>query len=152
MRISIDATGLGGPKTGTAVYLTEILSVWNSESSIDHEFVLFASPMAMSHLAELDLDTRFHFVQAPAHRHVRVLWQQTMMPWHIFRLHIDVHWGTGFVLPLLSRKPMVLTVHDMTFQLFPEMHERVKRYYFPAMIKASVRKAATVIAISCRTA
>jgi glycosyltransferase involved in cell wall biosynthesis len=43
---------------------------------------------------------------------------------------------------------MVVTVHDLTFQLFPAVHERIKRYYFPAMIKAAVSKARYVLAIS----
>ncbi|MEJ2529520.1 MAG: glycosyltransferase family 1 protein [Gammaproteobacteria bacterium] len=148
MRISIDATGLGGPKTGTSVYLSEILSVWNRDLSIDHNFVIFATAKAKSHLADLGLDQRFSFVIVPNHRLWRVLWQQTAMAWHISRLGMDVHWGAGFVLPLLSGVPMVLTVHDLTFQLFPEVHERIKRYYFPAMIRAGVAKAGAVIAIS----
>lgn len=148
MRISIDATGLGGPKTGTTVYLAEILSVWGQDHSIDHEFVIFATEKAIPNLSACGLDRRFRFVMAPSHRHLRVLWQQTVMPWQIARLRVDVHWGAGFVLPLVSGKPMVLTVHDLTFQLFPEVHEWIKRYYFPAMIKAAVGKARAVIAIS----
>lgn len=148
MRISIDATGLGGPKTGTSVYLAEILAAWNRDRSIDHEFLVFATPRALQHLMALELDGRFRFIDAPDNRLVRMLWQQTMMAWRVARLQVDVHWGTGFVLPLLSRRPMVVTVHDLTFQLFPAVHERVKRYYFPAMIKAAVSKARYVLAIS----
>jgi len=148
MRISIDATGLGGPKTGTSVYLTEILSAWNRDRSIDHEFVVFATPKALQHLKALELDGRFRFIKAPDNRHVRTLWQQSVMAWHVNRLRVAVHWGTGFVLPLLSTRPMVVTIHDLTFQLFPAVHERIKRYYFPAMIKAAVNKARCVIAIS----
>lgn len=148
MRISIDATGLGGPKTGTSVYLTEILAAWNRDRSIKHEFVVFASPKALQHLKALELDGRFQFGSAPDNRLVRALWQQMVMPWHVNRLRVAVHWGTGFVLPLLSTRPMVVTIHDLTFQLFPAVHERIKRYYFPAMIKAAVNKARCVIAIS----
>lgn len=148
MRISIDATGLGGSKTGATVYLTEILSVWNHDRSINHEFVVFATPRSQRHLNTLKLDGRFRFLSAPDNRHIRTLWQQTIMAWHVYRLHVDVHWGTGFVLPLLSTKPMVVSIYDLTFQLFPAVHERIKRYYFPAMIKAAVRKAKYVLAIS----
>lgn len=148
MRISIDATGLGGPKTGTAVYLTEILSAWNRDRSIDHEFVVFATPKALQHLMALELDGRFRFVNAPDNRHIRTLWQQTIMAWLVYRLNVDVHWGSGFVLPLLGTRPMVVTIHDLTFQLFPAVHERIKRVYFPAMIKAAVSKARFVLAIS----
>lgn len=148
MKISIDATGLGGPKTGTSVYVAEILAVWTRDRSIDHEFVVFATPKARQHLAAPGLDGRFRFIRAPDNRILRMLWQQVFMPWHVARLQVNVHWGTGFVLPLMSTKPMVVTVHDLTFQLFPAVHERAKRYYFPAMIRAAVRKARWVLAIS----
>jgi|CXWL01.1.fsa_nt_gi glycosyltransferase involved in cell wall biosynthesis len=148
MRITIDATGLGESKTGTSVYLVEILSVWNRDASINHEFVVFTSPRALQHLTALNLDGRFRFISAPDNRYIRSLWQQTVMGWHIHRLRADVHWGVAFVLPLLSAKPMVVTIHDLTFQLFPAVHERIKRYYFPAMIKAAIRKAVCVLAVS----
>jgi glycosyltransferase involved in cell wall biosynthesis len=148
VRISIDATGLGSYKTGTGVYLSEILKVWNQDSSINHEFIIFSSANTFVYLCRLGLDARFKFISAPSHRHLRVLWQQIVMPLHITRLGVDVHWGAGFVLPLLSVKPMVVTIHDLTFQLFPAVHERIKRYYFPAMIEAAVRKARIVITIS----
>lgn len=151
MRISIDATGLGGPKTGTSVYLIEILSRWSRDTSIDHEFTIFASEKALSLCSEAKLDHRFRFVRAPSNRHLRVIWQQLMLPWHIRRLGIDVHWGTGFVLPVASQRPMAVTIHDLTFQLFPEVHERLKRRYFPAIMRHSVRKAQAVFAVSRTT-
>lgn len=148
MRISIDASGLGGPKTGTTVYLAEILAAWNRDFSIKHEFVIFASSKGLRHLSALGLDERFRFVSAPDNRLLRPVWQQSVMDWYIWRLHIDVHWGAGFILPLLGSVPMVVSIHDMTFQIFPSVHERIKRYYFPAMIKAAVKKAKYVLAIS----
>lgn len=151
MRISLDATGLGQPKTGTAVYVTEILRDWNNDKSIAHDFVVIGNPHAIAHCAELKLDKRFCFLTAPNQRHLRVFWQQTMLPWHIKRMGIHVHWGTGFVLPLVCSVPQVLTVHDLTYQLFPEVHEWTKRYYFPAIINASVRTAHTVLAVSNAT-
>lgn len=148
MRISIDATGLGAAKTGTSVYLAEILAAWNRDRSISHDFVIFATPKAQQHLVALQLDGRFRFVSAPDNRHIRTLWQQTIMAWHVHRIRADVHWGTGFVLPILCWRPMLVTIHDLTFQLFPRVHERIKRYYFPAMIKVAVRKARCVLAVS----
>ena len=151
MRISIDATGLGGTKTGTAVYVSEILSVWNRDQTITHDFVVFASRKALQHLSDLDLDERFQFIYAPENRYLRVLWQQSIMAWHVQKLNVDVHWGTAFVVPLLSTRPMVVTIHDLTFLLFPSVHEWIKRYYFPAIIKAAVKKARFVLAVSNST-
>lgn len=151
MRISIDATGLGRTKTGTSVYVCEILSCFTRDPSLDHEFVIFASDKGMAHCQEANLDRRFKYIQAPDDRRLRVLWQQTYMPWHISNSGIDVHWGSGFVLPLASGVPMAVTVHDLTHLLYPGVHERLKRYYFPAMINASVKKAKAVFAVSRAT-
>jgi len=151
MRISIDATGLGAPKTGTVVYVTEILREWNADQSIDHEFIVFGNDHTFHHCAPLKLDKRFRLVRSPRSRHLRTLWQQVMLPWHIRRIRAHVHWGTGFVLPLVARLPQVVTIHDLTHQIFPEVHERIKRYYFPVIIGASVKVARMVIAVSDTT-
>lgn len=151
MKISIDASGLGQTNTGTAVYLTQILAQWNQDKSLAHTFVIFVAPKARHHLAALDLDERFQLLHAPDHRLLRVLWQQTLLPDHLARLGITVHWGPGFVLPLISHRPMVVTVHDLTFQLYPEAHEPIKRYYFPWVIRRAVDKAHTVLVVSQTT-
>lgn len=148
MRIGIDASGLGQAKTGTTVYLTEILSQWNRDKSLSHIFVIFAAPKAIPHFAALGLDERFQLLPAPDQRAVRLLWQQTFLPMLLARHGVQVHWGPGFALPLAGRCPMVVTIHDLTFQLFPAAHEPIKRYYFPYMIGRAVRKARTVLAIS----
>jgi glycosyltransferase involved in cell wall biosynthesis len=71
-----------------------------------------------------------------------------VLPRLLRRHAIDVHWGAGFVLPLLSNVPAAVTIYDLTFQILPDVHERTKRLYFPAMIRASVGKAQQVITIS----
>ena len=151
MKISIDASGLGQAKTGTTVYLTQILAQWNCDKGVAHTFVIFVAPKARHHLTALDLDERFQLCDAPDHRLLRVLWQQTQLPLQLARLKPQVHWGPGFVVPLLSRHRMVVTVHDLTFQLFPAAHEPIKRYYFPWMIRCAVQKAHTVLVISQTT-
>jgi glycosyltransferase involved in cell wall biosynthesis len=148
MRIGIDASGLGESKTGTAVYLCEILAIWNSDQSINHEFVIFASPKAHHHFTQLDLDQRFKLIQAPNNKLLRSVWQQTFLVLQLKKLQLDVHWGAGFVLPFFCDIPTVVSIYDLTFQLFPEVHERIKRFYFPMMIRAAVRQAKVVIAIS----
>ena len=151
MKIGIDATGFAVTTAGTVVYLTEILARWNADPRLDHRFYIFVCPKAIHHLEALQLDHRFMLIQAPDARHWRLPWQQLVLPWKIGRLGLDVHWGASFTLPLLAQVPMVVTVHDMTFELFAQHHERLKRLYFPAMIRAGVRRARRVLAISATT-
>lgn len=151
MRIGIDATGLGATKTGTVVYLIEIIDVWRRDASLDHRFIVFVAPKSRGLFAAFTGDPRFEFVLAPDRRPLRIVWQQLVLPWLLVSRRIDVHWGTGFVLPLLATRPMAVTIHDLTFQLFPAVHEWSKRYYFPLMIRASIARARKVFAVSCAT-
>lgn len=148
MKLSIDATGLGGAKTGTAVYLLEILRVWNNKKDLSHRFVIYISAKTKHYFDDLCLDKRFILRAAPDNRPLRILWQQLVLPFELIVQGCDVHWGAGFILPLLSKRKAVVSIHDITFQLFPEVHERSKRWYFPWMIGQAVRKARRIIVIS----
>jgi glycosyltransferase involved in cell wall biosynthesis len=148
MRISIDASGLGAPKTGTAVYLEEILKSWARNADFRDHVVIFTTSRGARHLCSIRGSDRFSFHSAPENRVVRLLWQQSVLPRLLKRHRADVHWGAGFVLPLLSTVPSVVTIFDLTFQILPVVHERSKRLYFPAMIRASVAKARAVLTIS----
>jgi len=152
MRISIDATGLSVKRTGTVTYLVEILAQWNSDPALEHEFLIFCAPAVMHHFQELKLDQRFQLIQAPSRKLLQMVWQQTVLPYRLWRYNVSVHWGVGFVLPYLPVCPMVVTIHDMTFDLFPQFHEPIKRIYFPFMIRMAVARAACVLAISQSTA
>jgi glycosyltransferase involved in cell wall biosynthesis len=56
------------------------------------------------------------------------------------------------VLPLAAPCPGVVTVHDLAFVRTPETMRPVKRLYLTALCRASVRRAAHVIAVSQQTA
>jgi glycosyltransferase involved in cell wall biosynthesis len=152
VRISIDATGLSPYKTGTVTYLVEILAQWNADHALAHEILIFCSPRVKHHFDELGLDKRFRLISAPSRKLLQMVWQQFVLPYRLWRSKIDVHWGVGFVLPLVSVCPMVVSVHDMTFDLFPKAHEPIKRIYFPLMIRAAVARAKRVLVISQSTA
>jgi len=148
MRISIDASGLGATKTGTAVYLEEILKSWANHSGDNIDYIVFATKRGKRHLDCLQGAPAFSFIDAPEGRGGRILWQQFSLPQLIRQMRVDVHWGAGFVVPIFSSVPSVVTIFDLTFQMLPEVHERVKRIYFPMMIRASVARARRILTIS----
>lgn len=152
MKITIDATGLSRHKTGTVTYLVEILAQWNSDRTIAHDFVVFCTIQTRHHFDDLQLDKRFLLSIVPVRKLIQMMWQQTLLPLFLLRHKVDVHWGPGFVLPLLGVCPMVVTIHDMTFDLFPESHEPIKRLYFPFMIRRAVKRANKVLVDSESTA
>ena len=80
----------------------------------------------------------------------RIAWEQAVLPGLLGGA--DIHHGLMNVLPLLSRTPAVVTVHDLAFVRTPEMLPPAKRRYLTRLCAASVRKAAAVIAVSQQTA
>jgi glycosyltransferase involved in cell wall biosynthesis len=54
-----------------------------------------------------------------------------------------VHHGGGTT-PLVGRRPIVLTVHDLQYLTFPRYFSRARRAYLDAMMPRSIRRAAVV--------
>jgi glycosyltransferase involved in cell wall biosynthesis len=51
-------------------------------------------------------------------------------------------------MPVLAPCQTVVTFHDMTFILQPQLHTRLKRLMFPAIVRVSARRAAALLADS----
>jgi glycosyltransferase involved in cell wall biosynthesis len=82
---------------------------------------------------------------------VRILWEQTGLPFQAHHLKVDVLHGTVNVLPVASRKTKVVTVHDLAFLRYPERFRRTKAEYLRVAVSRSVRNATRVIAVSQHT-
>ena len=82
----------------------------------------------------------------------RIAWEQLILPRLLRQLQADLVHGLVNVLPLASNVPGVVTVHDLSFLHFPGLFPPAKRMYLSALSRASVRKAAAVIAVSQQTA
>ena len=82
----------------------------------------------------------------------RILWEQSVLPLQLRRWRADLVHGMVNVLPLATRSPAVVTVHDLAFVRAPGTLPPFKRLYLTALCRASVRRAAQVIAVSQQTA
>jgi glycosyltransferase involved in cell wall biosynthesis len=79
---------------------------------------------------------------------VRISWEQATMPLWALRERLDLVHCPVNVLPLLSRVPSVLTIHDLIFMRYPQGYKPAKRLYLTMMTRLSVRRARRVIAVS----
>ena len=79
---------------------------------------------------------------------VRILWEQTLLPWIARREGIDLLHNMAFVGPLASSCPFVVTVHDLSFVFFPHSFRSLRRSYLRVFARMSVRRARRVIAVS----
>lgn len=140
MRIGINAALLGAEKgyrqTGISRYIGELAyGLEGVKQPEDKLMLLGRSPEFVN--------------DSPV---ARILWEQTGLPVSSAAHRVDVFHGPMHVLPILSRAPGVVTVHDLAFLRYPEQLPAGRRRYLLAATRFSVRKADHVITVSQNTA
>lgn len=85
------------------------------------------------------------------HPAARVAWEQLAQPWRLWRERIDLLHAPVYVGPAVLPCPMVVTVHDLSFYLYPELLRRASRVYLQRLTRISVARAAGIIAVSRAT-
>lgn len=85
------------------------------------------------------------------HPAARIVWEQVAQPWRLLRERVDLLHAPVYVGPVVAPCPMVVTVHDLSFYLYPELLRRASRAYLQRMTRQSVARAAGIIAVSHAT-
>lgn len=81
----------------------------------------------------------------------RILWEQSALPVIARRERLDLVHGLAFIAPLACSCPTVVTVHDLSFALFPEFFRGPNAAYLRLFTHLACRRAAAVIAVSENT-
>jgi glycosyltransferase involved in cell wall biosynthesis len=132
MRVVIDGRPLVSNRTGIGVHTAEIAKRLPFETIIaSHKPIHDREGLSNSSFCVL----RSAF---------GVLWQQTKLP----RIDGDVLWGPHGTLPLASRIPSVVTLHDFTSITMPGRHRLKTILSFNLFIGASLEKASRVACVS----
>jgi glycosyltransferase involved in cell wall biosynthesis len=93
--------------------------------------------------------TELRYSRLPTHQPaVRILWEQTVQARAMHRAGVDLIHDPAFVGPMLNRSPFVVTVHDLSFLLYPRNFRAFNRLYLRSLTRLSVRKARRVLAVS----
>jgi glycosyltransferase involved in cell wall biosynthesis len=145
-RVAVDCRSLVEPPTGIGVY-TEALLL---ELAAQHG----ARLTALAHrplVVEAELRSAGIAVEHEA-APLGVLWQQLRLPRRLGRGDFDLFWGPLITLPLRCPIPAVVTVHDLTTLLFPEMHRLKVRWSQLPFLRPSFESARRIVAISEATA
>ncbi len=82
----------------------------------------------------------------------RILWEQSLLPLTIRQDKLRLLHALAYAAPQLTRIPTVITVHDLSFLLYPEAFRPGNRLYLSQMTAQSCRRARRVIAVSQATA
>ncbi len=75
----------------------------------------------------------------------RILWQQTMLPKLLKKIHADVFHAFAYTAPLRCPCPYVLNVHDIIALEHPELCSTLNRWHIRVLLPPSARRAARII-------
>jgi anaerobic magnesium-protoporphyrin IX monomethyl ester cyclase len=117
MRIAFDGTALRPGRTGVGYY-TEHLLHHLARAAADDELIV-VSNRAIDTTSPLPSRVR---VATPARRVPRLVWMQTLAVTALRDVEADVVHFTNGMLPLMSKVPTVVTIHDMSLRLYPRYH------------------------------
>ena len=156
MRIALDATPAAVQQAGVGRYARELIrALVQLETPDQYVLSVAGSPV--------DARALLHGLPPGAWREVRQLplgerwmtiaWHRAHVPMTIERMigPFDLFHGTDFVLPP-TRRPCVVTIHDLSFTLHPEFAEPGLASYLSRAVPAALKRASAIIAVSASVA
>jgi glycosyltransferase involved in cell wall biosynthesis len=97
--------------------------------------------------AHPDLAVHCQVVTAPVtgrRRELRVLAELLWLNWHLRRGRFDLIHHAGGTVPLGSPGPVVLTLHDIQYLVYPKTFSALKLRYLQRAVPAAVKRAAVI--------
>ena len=152
MRIGLDGLPLTAPKTGVGHYTFELArALANIEPANQFEIVYPSTyptigPVDDGNEAPVPDDSSHNLPDNLKLRRVRVgplgrHWWSAGLPRYVRRGKLDLFHGTNYDVPLWRRSATVLTIHDLSYFVHPETHEkrsvRRARRRLPVMARAA---------------
>ncbi len=140
LRIGINALFLlPGGVGGTEIYLRSLLTALAAIDEIN-EYYVYVNAETGSDL--LPGAPRFHLVRCPVRakiRPLRIIFEQSGLPFMLARDRIDVVLNPGYTAPFLAPCPSVTVFHDLQHKRHPEFFRRLDLPFWNALLALSRR-------------
>lgn len=147
MRIGIEAQRIfRAKKHGMDIYVLQLIS---HLMEVDHtnEYFIFVKPGPDECL---QATKNFHIVKVPGLTYLD--WEQVSLPWYTSRYKLDLLHCTSNTAPLLTRIPLILTLHDIIYlnKGFQggSWYQRLGHYYRKWVVPMVYHKAKKIITVS----
>lgn len=148
MRVGLDGTPLLGVRTGIGTYVAHLVRELSLVDGVELTAVGFTG---RAH-TPVDLPAGVQWRRRPVPARVlRELWKRVDVPQlELLAGQVDVFHATNFVLPP-TRSAGVLTIHDLTYERFPELVAPASRDY-RTLVPRGLRRARVVVTPSAAVA
>ncbi|MGQ9608534.1 MAG: glycosyltransferase family 4 protein [bacterium] len=147
MRIAINARSLTSNKTGIGNYILNLIFAL-AEIDKKNDYVILYDPSQIK--GNFKLPNQKNFELAPCQW--ENYWEQICLPTELEKRHIDILHSPAFTIPVIKVCKTVVTIHDITYKLFPENFDRYAIDYYNKWVPISVQNSNMVITDSeCTT-
>jgi glycosyltransferase involved in cell wall biosynthesis len=142
MRVAFNAQLIGDSNSGVEKYMLYLLAHLDALlSQSEHRMDVFVRGNQRCNWDHLNVER----VGGPRRsRLYRIGWEQFVLPMKLSKAY-DLAHAPGYIAPLLSRIPVVLTVHDLIALQHPRLCSRANALYYRLTLPQSIMKAARII-------
>ena len=150
MKIGLNAHLLSGQpgyrSAGIHSYIAQLLAHMPAQAPADWRFQAMVGASIRARFSGVAM-VRSRWDTSSAWR--RIVWEQFLQARQLRQF--DLYHAMAFVAPLYLQAPMVATVYDLSFLLFPQRLSAARRVYLRAFTALTCRRALRVLAISRST-
>lgn len=82
------------------------------------------------------------------HPAARILWEHSLFPLLLRRDRVNLLHATMNVAPWWSPCPVVVTIHDLAYLRYPQVHPLGRRLYLTAFTRLTIRRARAIVTVS----
>jgi glycosyltransferase involved in cell wall biosynthesis len=154
MKILLDLTQIPLEKVGVGIQVLNILKYISKNCIKGQYFAIIQNDdkillnLCFPNVIVLPVNAKIF-----RHLFLRLLLEQIYIPFLILKYRVDVVHSFHYSFPLIKFwAKRIITIHDLTFFLYPELHIPIKRYYFCYFIKMATTSKNKLICVSKSTA
>jgi glycosyltransferase involved in cell wall biosynthesis len=148
-RVLVDATAVPENRGGVGRYVDQLLPAL---AELGADLAVVCQGRDEAHYGErLPAADVVPAPAAIAGRPARLAWEQAGLPRLARRVGAAVLHCPHYTMPVLSPVPVVTTLHDATFFTHPDVHQGLKRQFFRAWTRTSLRRASRCLVPSQAT-
>jgi glycosyltransferase involved in cell wall biosynthesis len=155
MKTLIDFTQIPVDRTGVGVYAENLVRELGSRFTGEDELIVLVQRDEVRMREILRECRNVLVIPLPTtmfrYRGLLLLYEQLFLPMLLLWKKIDVVHSLHYTHPLFSPCPRVVTIHDLTFLLYPRLHTLGRRMIMPFFIKHAVKHAEALIFVSDAT-
>lgn len=145
-KIGIDARCLEGARTGTGRYLSNLLRYFGSAT--DLEFYLYFKHEIPTDAYFQEFSYKLKLLTPMLGRESNTLFTHLLLPRAMREDGIGLLFAPSYVASWNSPVPMVLTLHDISYEAHPEWTPLMDRVFLRMVSKHAAKKAARIITVS----